>query len=65
MRDMGLHGAVRGKKCNTTLPGNSVDRPADLVKRIFAASRIDNMIANFKKSVEYEIGADEPGPASH
>ena len=23
MRDMGLHGAVRGKKCKTTLPGNS------------------------------------------
>ena len=39
MRDMGLHGAVRGKKCKTTLPGNSADRPADLVKRIFSASR--------------------------
>jgi len=39
MRDMGLHGAVRGKRCKTTLPGNSADRPADLVKRIFSASR--------------------------
>ncbi len=39
MRDMGLHGAMRGKKCKTTLPGNSADRPADLVKRIFSASR--------------------------
>ena len=39
MRDMGLHGAVRGKKCKTTIAGNNADRPADLVKRIFAASR--------------------------
>ncbi len=39
MRDMGLHGAVRGKKCKTTLPGNSAGRPADLVNRIFTASR--------------------------
>jgi putative transposase len=39
MRDMGLHGAVRGKKCKTTLLGNTADRPADLVNRIFNASR--------------------------
>eukprot|EP01022_Parablepharisma_sp_SALTPOND_P025159 TRINITY_DN5764_c0_g1_i1.p1 TRINITY_DN5764_c0_g1~~TRINITY_DN5764_c0_g1_i1.p1 ORF type:complete len:301 (-),score=65.17 TRINITY_DN5764_c0_g1_i1:690-1592(-) len=39
MRDMGLHGAVRGKKCKTTIPDNNADRPTDLVKRIFAASR--------------------------
>ena len=44
MRDMGLHGAVRGKKCKTTLPGNSADRPADLVKRIFAASRPNQLV---------------------
>lgn len=32
MRDMGLQGAVRGKKCRTTVADESAARPADLVK---------------------------------
>ncbi len=31
--------AMRGKKCKTTYRAKSADRPADLVKRIFSASR--------------------------
>ena len=39
MRDMGLYGAVRGKKFKTTTPGDEASRPADLVKRNFRARR--------------------------
>jgi len=39
MRQMGLAGAVRGKKVKTTVPDSSVDRPLDLVARDFYASR--------------------------
>ena len=39
MRDMGLSGAVRGKKFKTTTAGDEASRPADLVKRNFTASR--------------------------
>ena len=33
MRDLGLHGARRGKKVRTTVPAASAARPADLVRR--------------------------------
>ncbi len=39
MRWMGLQGAVRGKKCKTTIPDEESPRPADLVNREFTASR--------------------------
>lgn len=39
MKAMGLEGAVRGRKFKTTVPDTSADRPADLVKRAFVASR--------------------------
>jgi hypothetical protein len=39
MRAMGLQGAVRGKKFKTTIPDDSLARPADLVHREFSASR--------------------------
>jgi putative transposase len=39
MREMGLTGAVRGKKFKTTLPGDEASRTADLVQRNFKASR--------------------------
>ena len=39
MRDMGLSGAIRGKKFKTTTSGDEASRPADLVKRNFTASR--------------------------
>ena len=39
MRFLGLHGAVRGRSCRTTLSDNAADRPADLVYRQFTASR--------------------------
>jgi len=37
MRDLGLAGAVRGKKVRTTVPGDVGGRPADLVDRAFRA----------------------------
>jgi transposase InsO family protein len=39
MRQMGLAGAVRGRKFKTTVPDSSQSRPADLVKREFVATR--------------------------
>jgi putative transposase len=39
MRDMGLQGAVRGRKCRTTMPDDTAMRPPDLVARDFRASR--------------------------
>ena len=39
MRQMGLEGAVRGKKYRTTIPDASAERPLDLVSRDFTATR--------------------------
>jgi len=39
MRDMGLQGAVRGRKFKTTIPDGAAARPADLVDRDFTATR--------------------------
>ncbi len=39
MRDVGISGVVRGKKCKTTIPDDSADRPLDLVNRQFVADR--------------------------
>jgi len=38
MNDLGLHGAVRGKKFKTTIPEEAAARPLDLVKREFTAA---------------------------
>ncbi len=39
MRALGLEGVRRGRKCKTTVPDESAQRPADLVKRAFVATR--------------------------
>jgi len=39
MRDLGLRGAVRGRKFKTTIADESAGRPADLVNRNFTATR--------------------------
>jgi putative transposase len=39
MRQMGIKGAVRGRKLKTTVSDDSAPRPADLVQREFSASR--------------------------
>jgi putative transposase len=39
MRDMGLQGAVRGRRFRTTIPDATASRPPDLVARDFSASR--------------------------
>jgi len=39
MHDMGLQGAVRGRKFKTTITDKNSARPADLVQRDFSASR--------------------------
>ena len=39
MREMGLQGAVRGRRFKTTKPDSSGGRPMDLVERDFNATR--------------------------
>ncbi len=39
MREMGLAGAIRGRKFKTTVADEAADRPADLVQRDFTANR--------------------------
>src|SRR5262249_25330359 len=39
MRQMGLAGAIRGRRFKTTVPDTSAARPADLVNRTFVATR--------------------------
>ena len=39
MRQLGLVGAIRGRRFKTTVPDTSVSRPADLVNRAFVATR--------------------------
>ena len=39
MREMGLRGVVRGRKCKTTIPDDLAERPRDLVRRNFTAGR--------------------------
>jgi putative transposase len=48
MAAKGLCGAVRGKKHRTTIPADPGDRPADLVKRQFTATRPNQLwVADF------------------
>ena len=39
MRQMGLRGAIRGRKVRTTIPDDATARPSDLVERRFVATR--------------------------
>jgi transposase InsO family protein len=39
MREMGLRGAVRGRRLKTTVPTETADQPLDLVERDFSAAR--------------------------
>ncbi len=39
MREMGLRGAVRGRRVRTTVPADQAERPLDLVQRDFSADR--------------------------
>jgi len=48
MRNLGLAGVRRGKRCRTTIPDTRVDRPADLVHRHFKAARPNQLwVADF------------------
>jgi putative transposase len=48
MRSLGLQGAVRGRKCRTTIADEGAERPLDLVKRQFQASRPNQLwVADF------------------
>lgn len=48
MRALGLHGARRGRKVRTTIPGPGHQRAADLVKRDFTASQPNTVwVADF------------------
>jgi putative transposase len=43
MRDLGLQGAIRGRKFKTTIPDETAVRPADLVQRNFTATRPNHL----------------------
>ena len=48
MRSLGLQGAVRGRKCRTTIADDSTERPLDRVNRQFQASRPNQLwVADF------------------
>jgi transposase InsO family protein len=48
MRSRGLQGAVRGRKCRTTIPDDRAERPLDRVNRQFQASRPNQLwVADF------------------
>jgi transposase InsO family protein len=48
MRSLGLQGAVRGRKCRTTIADDSAERPLDRVNRQFQASRPNQLwVADF------------------
>jgi putative transposase len=48
MRELGLHGARRGKKVRTTRPDAAAARPADLVRRQFSPALPDRLwVADF------------------
>jgi putative transposase len=48
MHDLGLRGAVRGRKCRTTVADDSAERPLDRVNRQFQASRPNQLwVADF------------------
>jgi len=48
MRNLGLAGVRRGKRCRTTIPDTRADRPADLVHRQFKAARPNQLwVADF------------------
>jgi transposase InsO family protein len=48
MRSLGLQGVVRGSKRRTTISKEAADRPADLVKRQFTATRPNQLwVADF------------------
>ena len=44
-RSLGLQGVVRGRKCRTTVADESAERPLDLVKRQFQASRPNSCVS--------------------
>ena len=48
MRSLSLQGVVRGRKCRTTIADKDAERPLDLVKRQFQASRPNQLwVADF------------------
>jgi len=58
MRDLGLTGALRGKRVVTTRPGPNTARPADLVPRRFlplAPNRV--WVADFTSWVSQGVAA--------
>lgn len=57
MRELGIRGAMRGKKHRTTIPGDQAARPADVVDRSFKAPA-----PNRRGLAYFEVIADRSGP---
>lgn len=43
MKQLGLEGTRRGRRCRTTIPDTGAERPADLVERQFSADRPNHL----------------------
>jgi putative transposase len=43
MKRLGLEGARRGRRCRTTIPDTTAERPLDLVQRQFVADRPNHL----------------------
>jgi transposase InsO family protein len=59
MREMGLEGAVRGKKWKTTISDDGAARPSDLVDRNFTATRPNQLwVADLTYVATWRRGVD-------
>ena len=56
MREMGLQGAVRGRRFKTTKPDSSGARPMDLVERDFNATRPNELWVSDLVRSKYSCG---------
>ena len=62
MRELGLHGARRGKKVRTTVPAAAAARPADLVRRQFSPAAPDRLwVADFAYSAQLAVMCSPAG----
>ena len=64
MRSLGLQGAVRGRKCRTTIADDSAERPLDRVNRQFQASRPNQLwVADFTYGTPSQRSPPRWGPS--
>ena len=63
MREMGLEGVMRGKRFKTTIPDEEAERPLDLVKPEFSATRPNELWVADLTYVSTWAGLSTPIPS--